>query len=85
MILLPLQEKCPVQKHKKTKIEVYIFSVNKMLFKIVANCKLVLTNLSFTANMTALACPAEFPTTGSKTTLMNATGMFQALEAPCKI
>ena len=49
----------------------------------VSNLKL-LTNLSFTANITALACSAAFPTIGSKTVLMNAIGIFQALEAPCK-
>lgn len=44
----------------------------------------MLTNLSFIANITALACSAAFPTIGSKTVLMNAIGIFQALEAPCK-
>jgi hypothetical protein len=56
----------------------------KKVIKVINNVKLLLTNLSFIANITALACSAAFPTIGSKTVLMNATGIFQALEAPCK-
>uniref|UniRef100_A0A0A9BRT4 Uncharacterized protein n=1 Tax=Arundo donax TaxID=35708 RepID=A0A0A9BRT4_ARUDO len=41
-----------------------------------------LSNLSFTANITALMCSATFLTIGSKTALMNEVGMLQALEAP---
>lgn len=37
------------------------------------------------ANVIALACSAAFPTTGSKTTLIKAMGIFNASEAPCKI
>jgi hypothetical protein len=48
------------------------------------NAKLLLASLSFIANITALACSAAFPTIGSKTVLMNATGIFQALAAPCR-
>lgn len=41
-----------------------------------------LTSLSFMANMMAPACSAAFPTIGSRITLMNATGMFMATDAP---
>jgi hypothetical protein len=51
----------------------------------VSYLKMLLTNLSFIANITAIACSATFPTIGSKTTLMNAIGMFQALESACKL
>lgn len=37
------------------------------------------------AKIIALACSAALPTIGSKITLMKATGMFQATDAPCEI
>lgn len=67
--------------YKKTNVSENLV---KKVIKNVNNVKLLLTNLSFVANITALACSAAFPTIGSKTVLMNATGIFQALEAPCK-
>lgn len=45
---------------------------------------LKLTSLSFMAKMIALACSAAFPTSGSNTTLINATGIFHAVDAPCE-
>jgi len=41
-----------------------------------------LTSLSFMANIIALACSAAFPTSGSNMTLINATGISHALDAP---
>lgn len=41
-----------------------------------------LTSLSFMANMIALACSVAFPTIGSKTTLINTTGVFMESDAP---
>jgi hypothetical protein len=55
------------------------------VINILSYLKMLLTNLSFIANITAIACSAAFPTIGSKTTLMNAIGMFQALEAAWKL
>lgn len=49
-----------------------------MAFKI----SILLTSLSFMANMIALACSVAFPTIGSKTTLINTTGMFMESDAP---
>lgn len=43
----------------------------------------MLTSLSFMANIMALACSAAFPTIGSKITLIKATDMLIASEAPC--
>lgn len=42
-----------------------------------------LTSLSFMANMMPLACSAAFPTIGRRITLINATGIFNATDAPC--
>lgn len=36
------------------------------------------------ANIIALACSAAFPTSGSNMTLINVTGIFHAVDAPCK-
>lgn len=36
------------------------------------------------ANIIAPACSAAFPTIGSKITLINATGIFKAVDAPCR-
>jgi hypothetical protein len=58
---------------------------DQKVINILSYLKMLLTNLSFIANITAIACSAAFPTIGSKTTLMNAIGMFQALEAACKL
>ncbi len=44
----------------------------------------MLTSLSFMANVIALAWSTAFPTSGSKTTLINETGKFNAIDAPCK-
>lgn len=44
----------------------------------------LLTSLSFMANMIALACSAALPTIGSKITLINAIGIFSAMDAPYK-
>lgn len=44
----------------------------------------LLTSLSFMANIIALACSAALPTIGSKITLINAIGMFNATDAPYK-
>jgi len=43
-----------------------------------------LTSLSFMANIIALACSAAFPTNGSNMTLINATGISHAVDAPWK-
>jgi hypothetical protein len=42
----------------------------------------LLTSLSFKANIIALVCSAAFPTIGRMITLMNAIGMFHEAEAP---
>ena len=43
-----------------------------------------LTSLSFMANVIALAWSTAFPTSGSKTTLINESGIFNAIDVPCK-
>lgn len=44
--------------------------------------QLILTSLSLTANITAPACSAAFPTTGRRITLRNATGILNSFDAP---
>ena len=43
-----------------------------------------LTSLSFMANVIALAWSTAFPTSGSKITLINESGIFNAIDVPCK-
>uniref|UniRef100_A0A0V0GPQ6 Putative ovule protein n=1 Tax=Solanum chacoense TaxID=4108 RepID=A0A0V0GPQ6_SOLCH len=44
-----------------------------------------ISSLSLQANMTAPACSAAFPTMGSTITLINATGIFIATDAPSMV
>ena len=44
---------------------------------------IVISSLSFTANMIALACSAALPQIGSKMTEIKATDIFNYSEAPC--
>jgi hypothetical protein len=44
--------------------------------------EMLLTSLSFIANIIALACSAALPTIGSRMTLINAIGMLTDSDAP---
>lgn len=74
MSLSLLPEKCPVQVLERLR--------NYNSHRVENKKKQILTSLSFTANITAPACSAAFPTIGSRITLINATGMFIALDVP---
>lgn len=75
MSLLQLPKRCPAQTPRRFKWIVLNRSYKKTGGQ-------VLTSLSFMANIIAPACSAAFPTMGSKITLMNAIGIFIAIDAP---